>query len=64
MEDKKHAEAAQKRVDAKIADELHRKKRAQDSYKCYLAYTKIREEERNGNAQTEAPTGRNSLPDV
>ena len=50
MEDKKHAEAAQKRVDAKIADELHRKKRAQDSYKCYLAYTKIREEERNGNA--------------
>ena len=46
VEDKKHAETAQFRVKKGLADEIHRKNRAKDSYQCYLAYMSLRERER------------------
>jgi len=45
----KVAEASQKRIDKGKADAEHRKRRAKDSYKCYLVYKKMREEERCQN---------------
>lgn len=46
VEDKKHAETAEFRVKKGLADEIHRKERAKDSYRCYLAYMELRERER------------------
>ena len=45
----KIAEAAQKRIDEGKASNEHRERRARDSYKCYLVYKKMREEERCQN---------------
>ena len=45
----KVAEAAQKRIDEGKASNEHRERRARDSYKCYLVYKKMREEERCQN---------------
>ena len=47
MDDIKVAEASQKRVEKGRADAEHRKRRARDSYQCYLAYMKLRLEERD-----------------
>ena len=46
VDHKKYEEASQKRVEAGKADEIHRQKRAKDSYLCYLVYMKMRERER------------------
>jgi hypothetical protein len=46
MEDKKYAETAQFRVKKGLADEIHRKERAKESHRCYLAYMSLRERER------------------
>lgn len=47
VDDIKVAEASQKRVEKGRADAEHRKRRARDSYQCYLAYMKLRLEERD-----------------
>lgn len=47
VDHKKYEEASQKRVEAGIASEEHRQKRTKDSYLCYLAYMKMRREERD-----------------
>ncbi len=46
VDHKEFADASQKRVEAGIASEKHRQKRAKDSYLCYLVYMKMRERER------------------
>ena len=47
VDHKKYEEASQKRVEEAKADKIHRQKRAKDSYQCYLAYMKMRREERD-----------------
>jgi hypothetical protein len=46
VDDKKYSEASQIRVEKGLAGEIHRKKRAKDSYQCYLAYMSLRERDR------------------